>query len=663
MPILSEKEALVHENEMLKQKLIDVQTNFDLLFNQMNSAFALYEMIFDENGKPIDYVFIKVNNEFEKITNFQAKDIIGKKVTEVMPNTEQYWFEAYGEVASTGEPKDLEEFSREVGKYFGVRAYSPGKGLFATTFIDITQRKLAEIALQDNEELFRNIFEQAASGICILSPHGNFMKMNSRFCSILGYSEKELLRMNYMDVTFPEDLDKDMPLFESVISGVSDTYSIEKRYQTKSGDCVWANLYVAGVRSRDGKVKYLIKIINDVTDRKLGEQKLKQSYQQIRKFNFELNKAKAKAEESDRLKSSFLANMSHEIRTPMNGIVGFVNMLKRPELSEQKRKNYIDIIQNSCNQLLHIVNDIVDISKIEAGQIDVKNEKENVNHIIQELHEFYLPHAKSKNIELLLNLGVGDCDSEFICDGSKIRQVLNNLLNNALKFTESGFVEFGYSLRDSALEFFVKDTGIGISDQHISVIFDRFRQAETSLSRGYGGTGLGLSISKAYVEKIGGEIWVTSKLSKGTTFYFTIPLELQSNEQLKETTSDFMKNYEDKPTVLVTEDEEINFMLIEELLIDFEIKLLHAKNGQEAIDMCHAYPDIKLVLMDIKLPGMSGYEAAKKIKIFRKDLPIIAQTAYALNGDKEKALEAGCDDYIAKPINTTVFIELMQKYM
>jgi len=663
MPILSEKEALVRENEMLKQKLIDVQTNFDLLFNHMNSAFALYEMVFDDQGKPVDYRYLKVNNEFEKITGLKAVDIVGKCVSEVHPETENFWIEVYGEVALTGQPKDIEEFSPQLGRYFGVRAYSPGKGLFATTFIDITKRKLAEIALQDNEELFRSIFEQAASGICIVSVEGSFMKINDRFCNMLGYDEDELLQMTYMDITYPEDMGKDGQLFDDLCSGRSDTYSIEKRYLAKDGECVWVKLYVAAVRNKDNSVKYLIKIINDVTDRKFSEQKLKQSYQQIRKFNFELNKAKAKAEESDRLKSAFLANMSHEIRTPMNGIVGFVNMLKRKEITEEKRNSYIDIIQSSCNQLLHIVNDIVDISKIEAGQVDIKREEENVNDIIVELKEFYKPRSSSKSIELIVNMGEDDENSNFYCDGTKIRQVMNNLLNNALKFTEEGYVEFGYKVTEGLLEFFVKDSGIGISDEHINVIFDRFRQAETSLSRGFGGTGLGLSISKAYVEKMGGELWVKSKLGEGTCFMFTVPVIEESNEHLKDTTSDFMKNYEDKPTVLVTEDEEINYMLIEELLVDFEIELLHARNGQEAIDMCHSYPEIKLVLMDIKMPGMSGYEAAKKIKVFRKELPIIAQTAYALNGDKEKAIESGCDDYIAKPINTDVFVELMQKYM
>lgn len=656
-------EALQNENAQLRADLAKVQSNFDLLFNQMNSAFALCKMIYDDEGSPIDYQYVKVNNEFEKITGLSAADVNGKNARTLMPNIEQYWLDAFGEVASSGEPKDMEDFFRELGKYFGVRAFSPEKGYFATTFIDITQRKLAEMALSDNEELFRNIFEQAASGICIYSTEGRFLKLNSKFSDILGYTEKELLRMSIDEITYKADSEKVEPLFKKIVSQEKNTYSVEKRLVSKEGSNVWVNSYVAPVVNKDGSVKFVINIVNEITDKKNAEKKLKASYKQIRQINYEMNKAKAKAEESDRLKSAFLANMSHEIRTPMNGIVGFINMLSRPNLPEAKQKSYINVIQTSCNQLLHIVNDIVDISKIEAGQIEIKKEKFNLNALFRDVYDFYLPAAKEKGIDFFIKLGDTDSNADVLTDPSKIRQILNNLMNNAFKFTEEGNVTLEYKLNSSAIEFFVIDTGIGIGPEHIDVIFDRFRQAETSLSRGYGGTGLGLSISKAYIEKLGGKIGVRSELGKGTVFKFFIPLEDRNARILNELRLNYMDVFKDRPTVLVTEDEEINFLLIEELLEEFNINLLHAKNGKQAIEMCEENAEIKLVLMDIKLPGMNGYEAAEKIKEFRPELPIIAQTAYALNGDKEKALESGCDDYIAKPIDTTAFIHLMEKYM
>jgi len=370
--------------------------------------------------------------------------------------------------------------------------------------------------------------------------------------------------------------------------------------------------------------------------------------------NEDLLKAKDKAEESDKLKTSFLQNMSHEIRTPMNAISGFSGFLTNPKLSEEKKTTYVTIIQNSCTQLLSIVTDILTISALETNQEKLAIQKVCVNSVILELVSIFKVQANKKNISLYSKQHLTDLQSEIYTDQVKLVQILNNLLANALKFTHIGKVEFGYNLMDNKLEFYVKDTGIGIDSKYHTKIFERFTQANDSSKRLYGGTGLGLSISKAFVELLGGKIWVQSELEKGSSFYFTIPYKPVN--EISETISDTNNN---KRIILVAEDDEYNFLVIEEFLIDMDFILIHSKNGLETVDICKTNPNIDLVLMDIKMPIMNGYHAAKLIKEFRLHLPIVAQTAYALEQDIEKYQNI-FDDYITKPINED---ELKQKIL
>lgn len=375
----------------------------------------------------------------------------------------------------------------------------------------------------------------------------------------------------------------------------------------------------------------------------------------------ELKLAKEQAQESDRLKSAFLANMSHEIRTPMNGIIGFSQMLDDPELSQAKRRYFADIIRNSSQQLLRIVNDIVDISKVEAGQITIKEIPTCINDICIELFSFYKSAAQKNNINLYVKKSLPNHRSKIYADETKLRQVLNNLLSNALKFTHKGHVEFGYTLHNNFLEFYVKDTGIGIPKEAYPVVFERFRQADSDENKTYGGTGLGLAISKAYIEKMGGRIWFESNVNTGSTFYFCIPYKAVEREDISRFAEEQAR--ENAPTILVVEDEEINYLYIEEVVSQLNYNVLHAKSGTEAVEMCKTHTELQLVLMDIKLPGMNGLDATRKIRTFNPELPIIAQTAYAMSEDREKALEAGCVDYIAKPVKKQQLITMIKQYL
>ncbi len=426
-------------------------------------------------------------------------------------------------------------------------------------------------------------------------------------------------------------------------------------------------------------ISFALEYIQKDAERKQVEKQLKQKteeietqneeYKQIneeyKQINEELYKSKIKAEESDKLKSAFLANMSHEIRTPMNGIVGFADLLNNPSLSDKKKREFTAIIIERSNQLLNIVSDILDISKIEAGLVTVKNECVAINNLINELWTFYSNQAKLKNIHFDKKFGLDGLQKYISADKTKITQILNNLLNNALKFTCHGHIVFGYELKGEMLEFYIEDTGIGIPDEYKEKIFERFRQVEHELTKNYGGTGLGLSISKELIEMMGGKIWIKSELGVGTKVFFTIPyVPLNSetefiHESAKSITD---KNIEGK-SILIVDDDEINLLYLKELISEFRLKIFEATNGIEAVEKFKNNREISLVLMDLKMPIMNGIEATKLIKSMNSTTKIVAQTAYAMYSEKEMAIKEGCDDYISKPLNKQKLIDLVKKYL
>jgi len=379
----------------------------------------------------------------------------------------------------------------------------------------------------------------------------------------------------------------------------------------------------------------------------------------------QLIRAKELAEENDRLKSAFLANMSHEIRTPMNGIMGFTDLLRASDLTDKIRQEYLDIIKMSGDRLLNIINDIIDISKIESGQMKVFISRTDINEQIETIFNFFRPEAEAKGIHLAFKNSLPSDKAVLKTDREKIYAILTNLVKNAIKFTHKGFIEFGYNSKGKYLEFFVKDTGMGIRTDQREIIFERFRQGTESLTRNYEGTGLGLSISKAYVEMLDGKIWFESDPGKGSVFYFTIPYnhEPASETIIPEPVKSKSENHKIKSLViLIAEDDEPSEMFITNIVEPFGKKILSVRTGTKAVYACRNNPDIDLVLMDIKMPEMDGLEATHQIRQFNKDVIIIAQTAFGLKGDKERALEAGCNDYISKPVDSSLLMLLLQKY-
>jgi len=388
----------------------------------------------------------------------------------------------------------------------------------------------------------------------------------------------------------------------------------------------------------------------------------------IKQREIDLVAAKNRAEESDNLKSAFLANLSHEIRTPMNGILGFANLLNDNNLSIEKRRSYIETINSSSSQLLAIINDIVEISKIETKQLSVFTENVNINKIIDMvMARFTVQKAKVKNHEFIVKKTLPDHLAIINTDSVKVQQILTNLIENALKYSDSGTIQIEYSvLPDNFLEFYVKDDGEGIEDKFQTIIFDRFRQVSVSKLGVKSGMGLGLSITKAYVEILGGTMRLKSALGKGSTFYFTLPFisKMRSIENLNEYDSsvDFSADLADK-TIIVAEDDITNFQFISEILERADARLIHAHDGLEAVNLFNSVPNVFLIIMDIKMPNMDGIEATKNIRMVNKSIPIIALTAFATEADKHQAIMAGCSDFITKPVNKSELLKTISRYL
>jgi signal transduction histidine kinase len=378
----------------------------------------------------------------------------------------------------------------------------------------------------------------------------------------------------------------------------------------------------------------------------------------------ELLKAKEQAEESDRLKSAFLANMSHEIRTPMNGILGFAELLKEPGLTGGEQQDYIKIIQKSGVRMLNIINDIVDISKIESGLMKIEIQESNINEQIEYIYTFFKPEVEAKGMNLLINTPLPIKEAILKTDREKVYAILTNLVKNAIKYSNEGTIEIGYKKMDVNLEFYVKDTGIGIPSDRLEAIFERFIQADIPDEWAQQGAGLGLSITKAYVEMLGGKIWVVSQKGVGSTFYFTLPYNTVPTKETisQQFVSSDKTDQVRKLKILIAEDDKVSEMLMDITIKMLSKEIIKARTGFEAIEVCKNNPDIDLVMMDIRMPDMGGYEATRKIREFNKEVVIIAQTAYGLSGDYEKAIEAGCNDYISKPINKAKLLLLLQKY-
>lgn len=383
---------------------------------------------------------------------------------------------------------------------------------------------------------------------------------------------------------------------------------------------------------------------------------------ELEKMNTELSRAKELAESGDRLKSAFMNNISHEIRTPLNGILGFSSLLFQPDITHEEKELFQVHIEASSTRLLNTINNYMDISLIESGNIEVKYEKIELDSFFETLRNQYLPIGNVKNILIRPTVPQIPGTVPFISDVKLLRKIFSQLLDNAVKFTVQGEIDFGFHTKPGILQFFVRDTGTGIAVESQQRIFESFMQEESMNSRGYEGSGLGLSIAQGLVKLLGSEIVVESAKGMGSLFSFDLPFdEDKTDADLPEQAGHAAARIE-SPVILVAEDDESNYIFLEMVLKKAHATLLRAKDGQEAVDHCHQHAEISLVLMDLKMPVMDGLQATLEIKSFRKSVPIIALTAFAMNSDEKRALEAGCDDYISKPFEREVLARKLKKY-
>ncbi len=648
----------IAEKKIADEALKNSESQFRLLFNNMTQGFALHEVLQNEKGEVIDYKYLDVNPAFESLTGLKRDYVLGKTVLEILPDTEKFWIDIYGKVALKGEEVKFENYSREIGKYFEVNAFSPKRGQFAVIFTDVTQRRQAD----EKIKLLSKGLEQSPAIVVITDSKGNIEYVNPTFSRITGYSLQEvigknprILKSGNQDVEFYKNL------WETILRG--EDWSGEMLNKKKNGVYYWESALISPIKDEDGQILHFIAIKEDITDRKKAEKALMQSETMLKEKNEELTIAWHKAEESDRLKTAFLANMSHEIRTPMNAIIGFSEVLLRPNLSQEKYAYFGGIINDACMQLLSVVNDVIDIAKIETNQISLFEDNININETFRRVASIFSRSAEKKKNTILFDLALPDEFAFIRTDETKFSQIINNLVSNAIKFTENGEITLGYKIVSNKIDCFVRDTGIGISKENHQIIFERFRQVETSDSRKYGGTGLGLSISKAFVELMGGEIWVVSELGNGSEFHFSLPLKtIQSMSVKKNQPKTEAYDFSGR-TILIAEDEPANFTLLESWFEEESVNILHVKDGAEAVRLIKSNKDIDLVLMDIKMPVMDGIEATQQIRKFNTNIPIVALTAYALAGDKDRCIAAGCNSYLPKPLKRNDLMSLMWRLM
>ncbi|MGW8314020.1 MAG: ATP-binding protein [Bacteroidales bacterium] len=603
--------------------------------------------------------FNQVNRAFLQQLNTSEPKVLGRKSREVLDEEDaRQNNEGEQDVMQSGKSSEATHSkNRRIFKtvYFPVtdqRGRTIGTGGYQE---DITNLTGSLQALHRERETLEVLLESMPYSIFFSDTHSRYLRVNSKMASLLRVPDPgDAIGKGNGSFFTPRVARKMEEEDQCIIESGQPILSRVLYFEDAGIEGFWMEKTKIPVRDERGVITMILGIYKDVSESMHIENELKE--------------ARDRARESDRLKTAFLANMSHEIRTPMNGIVGFVNLLRDQDVTGEQRDVYLKQIERSSFQLLHIVDDIIDISKIESGQLKIVNRPVRINEILDELYSSYFHRIRGnapgeKQVDFLLEKGESATDFTAVIDDSRLRQIINNLINNAIKFTRSGSITFGYTRKSRRhIEFFVKDTGIGIPADQREVIFDRFGQIRKSGDPYSTGTGLGLSISKSLVELMGGEIWVESEVGSGSAFYFTLPLVTEMPEGSTEVPVAY-KNYDwTGKKILVAEDEELNWMFIREMIRKSGAEVIRAKNGLEAVEMTRTLgPDV--VLMDLKMPGMDGIEATREIRTFNQEVLIIAQTAYVMADEKSESLRAGCNHFITKPLDRTVLMELIEHYL
>jgi len=565
-----------------------------------------------------------------------------------------------------------------------------GNLLFLEGFItDITDKNIIFNALQESEEKFKALSDSTTAAIFIYQ-NDKFIYCNPATTELTGYTAEELLNINFWDVVHPDYRELVKERGRMRLKGIPQPPNYDFKIICKNGEQRWIKFSAGYLTNYKGKPAAIGTAI-DITDlidiqSKLQEtiaqleegerllkqqneeyqslnEELTQNNQHILKLNEELVRAKNKAEASDRLKTSFLNNISHEIRTPLNAILGFTDLLSKRNVSAEKTTQYLSIIKASGNHLLNVITNIINIATIEAGEEKLYYQKTDINQLIQHIIQSLSPLISNKKIDIQLTEWLPDDKKWILTDETKLQQIVSNLLTNAIKYTEEGYIHLKVKQQDQQLILNVKDTGIGIDESLQPYIFERFMQVDQITKKHpHSGMGLGLSLVKSYVTLMGGTISLNSKVGVGSEFNIILPyLPIENKDD--QIIEDRVFNIPNKK-ILLAEDTQTNIDLIKEILAPYPVSLIISMDGIDAIQKMKEHPDIALILMDIKMPAMDGYQACKEIKkIISNNVPIIGLTAYANEYEFEKMRLCGMETYLTKPVNAIQLLSILEKYL
>ncbi len=607
---------------------------------------------------------IEVNERFCEITGYTSEELLNKSIKILYLNESDYnnvGDSIYRDVDDLGAGTVETTWIRKDGRVIDVLiTVTPHdfrdktKG-FVFSVLDITLRRNSEREIKEHERQLSSVISHLPGFVytCKNDEEWTMLYISNGCKVITGYDPDDLLNNN--KISFNEIIkDEYRSILHDEWSRVLKfQWPLRLEYQivTADNEIRWVLERGNGVYDSDGNLLFLEGYIEDITEQKENET--------------ELVKAKEKAEESDYFKSAFLANVSHEIRTPMNGILGFLDLLQEADLNDEDRDKYIDIINKSGLRLLETINAIIELSKIDIGESKLNIESVDISEIMRYQLNFFKPQAESRGLGFIINETVSGEKALIDTDRQKLEGVLMNLIKNAIKFTKSGYIEVGNRMDGERLMFYVKDTGIGIQADRIDAIFERFTQADMNLTRDYEGSGLGLSIVKAYIESLNGDIWVESIPGEGSTFYFYLPYNgtIDNHSKTGATVEPKGKMKLGEVKILIAEDDINSYTYIETVLKKEGIAVVRAINGAETVEIVKSDNDIDLILMDMRMPIMDGYEATQKIREMNKEIPIVAQTAFAFAADKNEVMEAGCNDFISKPLKKAELLRIINKYL
>ena len=661
------------KNEFFLNKM-NTDTSCGICRELFLKDFQLHRSIFDN---PVDIIIFAIDQHyrytaFSKYYNDAMTRVFKKEAKVGMNILEHINEEVYRSIAKENIDRAMkgeyfihyEEFTIEQRPPVFYNCYnSPVKNaedhvvgvmVFMVNLTEVVISKInatrTEEKLFASEERYRTIADNITDGILYADENNKILYLSPSYNQQLGYESDETV-FSTMDSVFsnihPHEKEVMIKLFSTAIAAKKKKISYSYRIKNKAGEFIWREDNTQFKFEENGAYSGLFTISRDITDRK--------------KVEAALNEALIKSQASNRLRTAFIQNISHEVRTPLNGILGFGALLSEPGLSDDLKEEYYQMLNISSTRLLNTITDYMDAALIESGTVEVYPVPVNLHKLIQKMIPVYQELCRKKNLEFNLS-EPGQQEIVVLTDPDILRKCISELLENAIKFTDNGAVSLGYEIKDQQIKFFVKDTGIGVSPESAELIFEPFMHEIADRSLGYEGNGLGLSITQGYLKSLGGTISMQSEKGVGSTFFFSLPLKNEINVANQSTSNTEKQKKSANLEILIAEDDLMSDLYLEITLKPYVSKIYKASNGIDAVQIIRNHPGISLVMVDLKMPLMNGFEATREIKSIKKDILVIAVTAYALIKDKKAAYDAGVDDFMAKPVSKADIIGMLERY-